>query len=153
MPKIPPDSLASRSTVRDLHPADRHVGADGEIRPAPGGGEVGDGGAHPQAVADVAWCRSDAEGAWSVVVRDVSVPDLDRGLDERLLDRAAFVDRVAADRDRTVVPVPLVREVQIGLQPPEERQDLGEAPSGVAQRAPLVVVGRRAAQREAAVGG
>ena len=85
--------------------------------------------------------------------RDVGVPGLDRGFDERPLDRVELVDRVAADRDRTVDPVPLVGEVQVGLQALEERQHLSEAPPRVAQGVPPVVVSGRPAEREAAVGG
>ena len=57
--------------------------------------------------------------------------------------------RVAGDRHRSTFAVPrVVTELRVGLQPTERRQDVREAPAGVAARGPGIEVRGRAADRE-----
>ena len=56
---------------------------------------------------------------------------------------------VASDRHRAIVAVPRpIAEIGVGLEPPEVREHVLEAPARIAERRPLVVVGRGAPQRE-----
>jgi hypothetical protein len=59
------------------------------------------------------------------------------------VDHGRFEIAVAGDRDRSVVAVPwLVAKVQVGFNALQVWKDVREAPPGIPERLPLVVVGR-----------
>src|SRR5271157_3196343 len=76
-----------------------------------------------------------------------------RSVEECRLSAVHLAPRVTANRDQAVRTVPLIAEVLVALQAAEVVENLGEAPAGIAQPRPAVVVLRRATQREARVRG
>ena len=87
------------------------------------------------------------------MVLDVAMAQGDCAIEEGRLGAVQFAWRVTANRNRAVRPVPLVVEVLVALQPAEVVEDVDEAPAGVAQGRPGVVVMGRASQCKACVGG
>ena len=108
-------------------------------------------GTHAPAVAHVARGRTGTDRTGPVVILDGRVPARERALAERGLRGIELRGGVTADGDRPVGAVPLVGEVGIRLEPPEERQHFREAPARVARARPAVVHRGCAAQREARI--
>ena len=108
--------------------------------------------ADAHAVAAVDRVRRDAERARRVVIRRPAMTEVERGLAERLVHRAPARERRAVDRDRTRVTVVVRRAVaQVGLEPVEVRQQLGERPALAALRGPAVEVLDHAADGDLSV--
>src|SRR4051812_6577673 len=81
-----------------------------------------------------------------VVVVDLGEAEAPADLQEGALRRNELVSAPAADRDRATPAVELVGALRIVFQATKVRQHLRPAPGIVAQRRPLVVIGRHAAQ-------
>jgi hypothetical protein len=152
----PPEHAFSRCTRLDFYPdglvvleedaADETLRPDGEVGPLPGGQQVGDRGGKAQAVSPVLWEGADAGCLWMVVVGDLGEAEASADLEEGALRRNELVSAPAADRDRATAAVELVGAFSVVFQASKVRQHLRPAPGIVAQRRPLVVVGRHAAQ-------
>ena len=137
------DLDADRARAVEQDPVDAGVREHLDVAARDGGTEVGD---RRRAAAAVALGDLEAPGALLggavevVVARDA---DLLAGVDERLDDR---VHRPAlAHAQRPADAVVAVRAALVVLGAPEVRQDVLVGPAVVAQRRPLVVVGRVAA--------
>lgn len=104
------DSSVQKADPRRTHPraldvCHHSVWTDGEVRPRPRRGEVGDGGAHTHTIAGVARCRSRTDRPRPVVVVDIAMTRGDRAIQERGLDGVQLLPEVSANRDQTVRPV------------------------------------------------
>ena len=137
---------------RDLDPVDQGVGADLEVRSLPGRRQVGQGGAHPDAVADVAGQRAHADRAGPVVVVDRRVAARDRRRRRtRAGTRRARRDAAAATGIGPSVPCHSSGKSGSVSAGAEQRKQLVERPAGVAGGGPRVVVRGPAAHPEGAV--
>ena len=81
----------------------------------------------------------------AVLVGQIFVPRAVEGLGERLGMAGPVVPRDPADGNRALLTMPLVVDIQIGLQFSEVGQHAVPVPAGRAARLPVVIVGRRAA--------
>jgi hypothetical protein len=152
----PPEDPFSLCTGLDFYPdgpvvldedaADEAVRPDGEVEPLTGGQQVGDRGRKPQAVSPVLREGADAGCLWMVMVGDLGEAEASADLEEGALRRNELVSAPAADRDRATAPVELIGPCSVVLQATKVRQHLRPAPGIVAQRRPLVVIRRHAAQ-------
>ncbi len=146
-----PDAAYAGAVEQDLvHEVAR---ADREVAARPGRCQVGQRGAHPDAVAHVAGHRTDTLGPRVVEVAHPGLSRGDRGLRERELQRGEIAAGRSPDRDRPAGAVPLVVTGGVRLDGTEGRQQVVERPARVSGRRPPVVVGRPAAQQEGGVGG
>ena len=153
-----PKTRSRRRTGLELDPdgplaleedaADEALGPDGEVGPLTGRQQVGDRGGEPQAAASVLRERADARGLWMVVVGDLGEAETPADVEEGALGRNQLVSAPATDRDRATTPVELIRPFRVVLEATKMRQHPRPTPGIVAQRRPLVVVRRRAAQRD-----
>jgi hypothetical protein len=83
------------------------------------------------------------------VILDRHEPVARRGLDRGRLDVSRLVVGVAGDRDRTILSVPVaIAELAIGLEPPEQREDVVEGPAVVPGARPGIEVRGRSAHGE-----
>ena len=129
------------------------VAANHEVRTLVCRRQVGQRGAHADAVEAVDGQQPGAHCARCVVVVDPRQPGFLEGGEAGLGDACQFVAPVAPDRDRALSAVPrAIAEVEVALEPREGGQHVLERPPGVAATRPAVVVGRRAAERECPVG-
>ena len=149
----PPISTPTARSPLEEDPVDQAVRPDGEVGPLPGGQQVADRGGQPQAAPPVLREGADAGRLRVVVVGDLGEAQAAADLEEGALGRDQLIAPPAADRDRAAAPVQLADPVRVVLQPTKVRQHLRPAPLVVAQRRPLVVVGRHATQGDRGVDG
>jgi len=128
-------------------------GPDLQVGPLPGGGQVRDRGAQPQAADVVERDRRDPRRVRPVGVRALPEAEAAGGLVERRLGGQPPRACIAPHRRRAVAPVPVVVEVEVGLDRPECRQQRREVPPGVARPAPGVEVLGQPAQEDLPVDG
>ena len=136
-----------------LDPVNHRARPDRQAGPAAGRGQVGQRGAHPQATTHVAGHRPDAGDPRPVVVIGPRMTSGDRRRSESLLQRGQLAGGGPADRHRPVAAVPVAAKVGVGLDGPENWQQLRERPARIAQGRPPVIVGRPATHREPRVSG
>ncbi len=111
--------------------------------------EIGVGGRDAGAVAGAHRHPPGADGTRPIVIVDQRETGARQGIETGRRDLGELHVGVARDGDRAAVAVPrLIAELGVGLEPREVREHVVEAPAGIAQRGPSVVVGGRSAQRE-----
>ena len=130
------------------------VGPDGQVQAVSGRVEIAQGGAPADAIGVVEGYRADAAGLGVVVVGDFGEPLVAAGLEEGGLVGQQFLALEASGDDGAVGVVEVIAgEVGVGLDAPQEGQQLDEAPLVVAHLGPGVVVLRYSAQEHLAVDG
>lgn len=103
----------------------------GRLRVPPRRGQVGGGGADPAPLDGVGRDRARAGRAAGVLVRLLGMAQREAGGQERVGRRGAAPARGARDAQRARVAVPVGgAEVEVVLQPPVVRQDVGVGPAG-----------------------
>jgi hypothetical protein len=143
---------ADGAVLVEHHPVDERLAEDGQVVAPSGWLDIGVVGADADAIAAVDRVGRDAGRPWRVVVSLPGIARVQRGFSQRLVDGAPFRDRRAIDGDRPCVAVIVGGgEAQVGLQPVERRQHLGEGPPCASGGGPAVIVLGHAADGDLAV--
>ena len=144
---------AERPVVCDQHPVDETMRPDDEIAPFADGQKVGDRGREAETAAAVLWEGADTGGLGMVMVSDLVEAEAPADLKEGELSWNQLISAPAADRDWAASPVQLFGPIRVSFQATKGRQHLRPAPGLVAQRRPLLVVGRHAPQSNCGIDG
>ncbi|MFO1266815.1 MAG: hypothetical protein U1F67_08615 [Rubrivivax sp.] len=123
----------------EQHAVDRCIGKQREIAPPARGGQVGQRGTLAHAVDDVARHHARADGARRVVVGHGREVRRGASLQEGTMLGQQRLRRIATDRQRPGTAVPSVVALGVTLDPAEEGQHIGEGPTRISGRHPLVV--------------
>ena len=140
------------SAVKD-DAADGNAGPEGQVQAVAGLLQVGDGGAHSDAVDIVHRAGADAGGVRVIHIRGFGQAGGETSLEKGFLSGQPFLAFVAAHRYGAGGTVKVAAEVQIGLDAVQVGHNGAEAPFGVAPRDPIVKVLRHRPQPDLAVDG
>ena len=130
-----------------------NLALDRQIGPLAVRSDVGHRGIDPDTVDDVARQWTVPSGSGHVLVEFLGKPEVDTSRDEPLAQRVQLGTRRARDRHRSSMAVQLATEIAIVLEPPEERQHLGERPFVIAECSPTIEVAGCSADEHSAVHG
>ena len=117
-----------------------HVAADGQVHAVLHGVEMGEGGAHADALRVVRGDVAEAVGAGAVHVGNFGVAGSEAGFAEGGLDGQGRLAGAAQHGHGAVAAVEVVANVVVGFQPAQEGQDVEVCPLIVAAGSPVVVV-------------
>ena len=123
------------------HPAHADITLDRQVRTVAVGRHVGERGIDARPADDVAWQAAAPWWARRVLVGLVGVPETRGRRGKRAAQRMQRLGRYAGDRHRSgAAVVRTIGEIEVVLEPLEERHDLGKRPFVVPKRGPGVEI-------------
>src|SRR4029077_15470140 len=116
-----------------------------------GGQKVGDRGREAETAAAVLWEGADTSGLGMVMVSDLVEAEAPADLEEGELSWNQLRSAPAADGNGAAAPVQLFGPLSVVFQAAKGRQHLRPAPGVVAERRPLLVIGRHTSQSNSGI--
>ncbi len=147
------DLDAAHPATFDDHAMDIAMRSYGEIEAMPSGSEIADCGRDTDPVATIARPGSNPRRLWIVVIPDLRITHRTTCAVEGAVDRLPGVGLRPFDPDGPAGAVEIPTRVAIVLELAIKRQNLAEAPFGVAPGFPFIEILRRSAKSDMSVYG